>query len=154
MTPSPCTKSLACVSACWGAPRNYIAHRSTRSSSFFIVSAEWNKRNPESTLSHRRLGKCAGRQFRGDLSQSGRMFPRHRLLRCLLRSSNRLTLHHRPLTSELIQFSLVPIQRVNLLPYDQRVLRAFLYAVSGALSRALALFHVVSATHGVADSSG
>src|SRR3989442_253265 len=78
-------------------------------------------------------------------------------------SGNRLNHHHlshdaalyrRPLTSELVQFSLVPIQRVNLLPYDQRVLRAFLYAVSGALSRALALFHVVSATHGVADSSG
>src|SRR6266849_2650714 len=56
----------------------------TKCSGLFIVSAEWNKRNPESTLSHHRLGKCAGRQFRGDLSQSGRMFPRHRLLRCLL----------------------------------------------------------------------
>src|SRR5712692_1856855 len=85
------------------------------------------------------------------------------LLSCLLRSGNRLNHHHlphqaalhrRPLTSQLVQFSLVPIQRVNLLPYYQRVLRAFLYAVSGALSRALALFHVVSATHGVADGSG
>src|SRR5713226_651109 len=89
--------------------------------------------------------------------------PRHRLLGCLLRSGNRLNHHHlphhaalhrRPLTSELVQFSLVPIKGVDFLPYDQRVLRAFLYTVSGALSRALALFHVVSATHGVADSSG
>ena len=45
----------------------------------------------------------------------------------LLRSVNRLNHHHlphhaalhrRPLTSELVQFSLVPIKRVNLLPYD------------------------------------
>src|SRR5260370_7220 len=140
MTPSPCTRSLACVSACWGVPRNYIAHRSTRSSNFFIVSAEWNEGNPESTFSHHRLGKCAGKQFRGDPSQSGRLFPRHRLLRRLLCSGNRLNHHHlphqaslhrRPLTSELVEFGLVPIQRVNLLAYDQRVLRAFLYAVSG-----------------------
>ena len=89
--------------------------------------------------------------------------PRHRLLGCLLRSGNRLNHHHLPhhaalhrcpLTSELVQFGLVSVQRVHFLAYDQRVLRAFLYAVSGALSRALALFHVVSATHGVADSSG
>ena len=85
------------------------------------------------------------------------------LLGWLLRSGNRLNHHHLPhhaalyrcpLTSELVQFSLVPIQRVNLLPYNQRVLRALLYALSGALRRTLVLFHVVSATHGVADSSG
>ncbi len=34
------------VSACWGAPKNCIAHRSTRSSSFFIASAGSNERNP------------------------------------------------------------------------------------------------------------
>src|SRR5712692_1281263 len=53
--------------------------------------------------------------------------PRHRLLGCLLRSGNRLNHHHLPhhaalhrcsLTSELVQFSLVPIKRVDLLPYD------------------------------------
>src|SRR5712691_2998884 len=91
------------------------------------------------------------------------LFPRHQSLCHLLRSGNRLDHHHLshdaalyrcPLTSELVQFSLVPVQRVNFLPHDQRVLRAFLDALSGALSRTLVLLHVVSATHGVADGSG
>jgi len=92
-----------------------------------------------------------------------RLFPRPQLLCHLLRRGDRLNRHHfphhaaiyrSPFTSELVQFLLVSIQRVNLLPYNQRVLRAFLYALSGALRRTLVLFHVVSATHGVADSSG
>ena len=83
------------------------------------------------------------------------------LLCHLLRSGNRLNHHPHhaalyrcPLARELVQFRLVPIKRVNFFPYDQRVLRPFLHAFSGALSRTLVLFHVVSATRGVADSSG
>src|SRR5713226_6165774 len=123
-----------------------------------------NQRREMTQLSELKAGSLrVGNNAETIYADRHHLFPGHHLLCHLLRSGNRLNHHHLPhhaalyrcsLTTELVQFSLVPVQRVNLVPYDQRVLRAFLYAVSGALSRALALFHVVSDTHGVADSSG
>src|SRR6266481_990835 len=88
-------------------------------------------------------------------------FRRH-LLCHLFRSGNRLNHHHlahhaalhrRSLTRELVQFSLVSIERVNFLPDDQRVLRSLFHACSSTLSRAFVFGHVVSAAHGIAHGS-
>lgn len=109
------------------------------------------------------IKKRSGKQFRNGSELIGPFVSLQPLFGCLLRRGNRLNHHHllhhvalhrRALTSELVEFSLVPIKRVDLLPYDQRVLRALLHALSGALSRALVLFHVVSATHRVTDNPG
>src|SRR5258707_12494529 len=81
------------------------------------------------------------------LRRSGNGLNRHRF-------AGYAALHRCSLTSEFAQVSLVTIERVNLRPYDQCVIHAFLHAFSGTLSRAFVLSHVVSAAHGVADCSG